>query len=324
MNSTIYKFRNLLSGKNFKILRKGGILVGLILLSRQIYFSISIFKNWQPSNDFIINFLISFFFIIIAIFFQMLSWKYMMSSLNINLRMYSILKGYTISFLPKYIPGGFWGYLERSNWLKQDENIGYRISYFSSLFEIFLVFYSSAIIVSIYLGFQNSLFYFFLPILIIGGFFFFRFVIKKIYITFINNKENFNFLNWRYLILCNFFSLLMWFSYGIALNYLINIFSNSPIFNISYFVFSTFSFCISWIIGFVIIIIPSGIGVRENAISFFISYHFPLALAQANFIAILFRLIIIFGEVFYILLGLIFFNSKDLFIGDKDQKKQMT
>jgi hypothetical protein len=49
-----------------------------------------------------------------------------------------------------------------------------------------------------------------------------------------------------------------------------------------------------------------------------------LALAQANFIAILFRLIIILGEIFYILLGIIFFNSKDLFIGNKDNKKQMT
>jgi hypothetical protein len=324
MYSTIYKIRDYVSRINLKLLRKVGFLLGSILLFRQIYFSISIFENWQPSNDFIINFIACFFFIIIAIFFQMLSWKYMMETLSIKLRMNSILKGYTVSFLPKYIPGGFWGYLERSNWLKQDENISYRASYFSSLLEIFLVLYSSIIIVFIYLGYQNPFFYFFIPILFFGGIFLFRLVIKKIYITYIDKKVNLDFVNGRKIIICYLFSLFMWFSYGIALTFLIKIFTSSVIFNISTIVFSTFTFCISWIIGFIIVIIPSGIGIRENAISYFISYHIPLALAQANFIAILFRLIIILGEIFYILLGIIFFNSKDLFIGNKDNKKQMT
>lgn len=321
MNSIKNRISEILRKCNLKLIRKIGLIIGLLLLLLQLRSSINVFTDFQLGHDFLLYFLLSFFFIILAIFFQIISWMVIMKSFDVNLGLRSALKGYIISFLPKYIPGGFWGYIERSNWLKQDENITFTKSYFSSIFEIGMTFFSSSFIVIFQLTKVSNYYYLLFSIVVFFGFFLLKIIKRNKFSDLLKNESFEKTLNQKYISKSILLSTLMWVSYGISLSVLLRFFIQFDVFNFNNIISSTFTFSVSWIIGFIIIFVPSGIGIRENAISYFLTKFYDVNFSQANFISILFRLNILLAELFYILVGLIFFDSKELFVSNKNNKK---
>lgn len=71
----------------------------------------------------------------VAYFVQMAAWALIMRSLHAPLTPQAVIKGYTLSFLPRYIPGSVWGYLSRNEWLAQMHNVSYGVSTVASLLE---------------------------------------------------------------------------------------------------------------------------------------------------------------------------------------------
>ena len=67
---------------------------------------------------------------------QMLAWRTLMQGLGVSLGKREVLRGYMLSFLPRYIPGSVWGYLGRNEWFFQEYAVSYAASNLGSILEI--------------------------------------------------------------------------------------------------------------------------------------------------------------------------------------------
>ena len=96
-----------------------------------------------------------------------------MSVVETKISTKSAVRGYVLSFIPKYIPGTIWGYLSRSEWLKVKFNIEYHNSNIGSIYEIVVIFFSSFVIISIYLSLRIPIYIVLVPLLCFVGWIYF-------------------------------------------------------------------------------------------------------------------------------------------------------
>jgi len=297
----------------FFLIQRFGILIGIWLLINQILLAVDQINTDFVTNCLLVNGLFSFVFAIGAIFFQILTWKLIMGVVNLKISMKSVINGYIISFLPKYIPGTVWGYISRSEWLKQEFNQNYRDSLLGSFFELVIIFFSSFFIIALFFSLNSSMLILLIPILCYIGWIFSLPIANQIFlhlkITFsgifeISRQKAF--LWFESLIS----GIIMWLINGISLLFLIGIFVEFQNDIYRFLITATFAFTVAWFFGFVIFFIPSGIGIRENILALLISGFFGLNPGQSAFIAIVFRLIIFLSEAFYALVGMYFINDK--------------
>jgi uncharacterized membrane protein YbhN (UPF0104 family) len=71
-----------------------------------------------------------------AVGLQVAAWLLLMRGLGVSLPIVSALVGYMQSALARYLPGGVWGYLSRSQWLFQDHHVPYAHTHLGSLLEV--------------------------------------------------------------------------------------------------------------------------------------------------------------------------------------------
>ena len=107
MKIKISKYRNLL----YYI----GLISGGIIISSQLYLALTSLQKIQISSAFITHTIKSFLFVFLAIFFQILAWFSLMQENQVKINLISTLRGYSLSFLPRYLPGSIWGYLTEVN-----------------------------------------------------------------------------------------------------------------------------------------------------------------------------------------------------------------
>lgn len=297
----------------FFLLQRIGILIGIWLLIKQILLAVNQINTDFVTNRLLVNGLFSFIFAIAAIFFQIFAWKLIMGIVNLKISMKSVINGYIISFLPKYIPGTVWGYISRSEWLKQEFNQNYQESLLGSFFELVIIFFSSFFIIALFFSLNSSLLFLVIPILCFIGWTFSLPITNQIFLHMnINYSRIFKisrqkaFLWFKSLIS----GIMMWLINGISLLFLIGIFVEFHSDMFRFLITASFAFTIAWLFGFVVFIIPSGIGIRENILALLISGFFGLNPGQSAFIAIVFRLIIFLSEALYALIGLYFIKEK--------------
>jgi len=298
----------------FFLLQRIGILIGVWLLIKQILLAVNQINTDFVTNRLLVNGLFSFIFAIAAIFFQILAWKLIMGVVNLKISMKSVIKGYIISFLPKYIPGTVWGYISRSEWLKQEFNQNYQDSLLGSFFELVIIFFSSFFIIALFFSLNSSMLILLIPILCYIGWLFCLPIANRI---FLNLKITFSriFEISKQKTILWFESLLsgimMWLINGISLLFLIGIFIEIQSDIYRFLVTATFAFVLAWFFGFAVFFIPSGIGIRENILALLISGFFGLNPGQSAFIAIVFRLLIFLSEGLYALVGMYFTKEKN-------------
>jgi hypothetical protein len=90
---------------------------------------------------------------------------------------------------------------------------------------------------------------------------------------------------------------IMWFLYGLVLSGVVAIMASQKL---SYLPGTSAYFAISWMAGFLAIIIPSGFGVRELALVSLLSNFPEIRGAQLGAAAVLMRVIVIFGELLWL------------------------
>ena len=88
------------------------------------------------------------------------------------------------------------------------------------------------------------------------------------------------------------FYMFSWVVNGIGFYLLIKSFYATPL---SLILPLTGAFAVSWIIGFLSLITPSGLGIREGILTFLLGFYFPLPIAII--ISLVSRLWIILGEL---------------------------
>jgi glycosyltransferase 2 family protein len=249
---------------------------------------------------------------LVALGLQMLAWGLLMRDLGATLAWRAIAGGYMLAFLPRYIPGSVWGYLSRGEWLKRSHGVQYSLSGIGSIWEISAALVTGSAVIGFYyflntagpLQFSLLCFEIVLPVLswiILNFVFQLEFLRKGYSEQDLDPRKRVSLLVWVKVFV---FYVMLWMCYGAMVSILMSEFG-FPI-TASGLMSATFSFCASWLIGFLIIFFPSGLGVREFALSHILVRVMGIPLDAASAISVLTRLCIAFSEALWIVIGLIF------------------
>jgi hypothetical protein len=101
--------------------------------------------------------------------------------------------------------------------------------------------------------------------------------------------------------------LVLWVTYGGSILFIGNAILPAPSTDL---LTTTFASSISWTVGFIAIVVPTGIGVRELTLSTLLSRHSGFAPWQADLIAVISRLEIILAELGWLMVGLSLYAYK--------------
>lgn len=278
----------------------------------------NIFDNWSQitsikwSLNFIDGILI-FFFILIMYIINALSWHVTVSSLGIDLGFKKNFKIWIFSNLSRFIPGGIWQYPSRVIMLTQNK-VKKTTAVLAVVLESLLLLSIGALTVFI------SLYFFDLPpeLKLVQNYL--GFLIIPLSLFFLINQKTFNFLTFllikifkkdndrssfviipfpQKVKLLAVFSMQFIFA-GILLFLLARVLMPLDISLLPIFIGA---FTLSWLIGYLTFLAPSGLGVFEVSLAVILSGFMPFTLV--GLLAILFRIALILSELFSLSLALL-------------------
>ncbi|MGQ9547775.1 MAG: hypothetical protein ACUVWS_03995 [Roseiflexus sp.] len=217
------------------------------------------------------------------------------------------VRGYFLSFLPRYIPGSVWGYWSRSEWLKQYCGVAYTDSAMASVLETLALVLTAISVaggwLAIRLGGCEGLI---LGIASTGMLTFTWLGVPGLVLWFErwrggnrSPRESAAFYTWSAAIV---FYLLLWFMHGGAIYFISQAVLFVPLVDLPGAVFVMSS---AWLVGFIAIAVPAGIGVRELTLATLLSSQFGLLPWQAGLVAVTSRLVVILAEIEWLLVGVI-------------------
>jgi uncharacterized membrane protein YbhN (UPF0104 family) len=290
-----------------RILYSAGIVLGLGLLAQQAWQGYSALQQIQAcvvSPGFLLAALGLY---IMAYFVQMAAWALIMRALQAPLTPHAVVEGYALSFLPRYIPGSIWGYLSRNEWLAQNHQVSYRISTTASLLEAALLLVTA--------GGLGALFW--LPILWQMPWLELGIVVSSILASWLawrivpwlaarlgGRQAEIGLTPRQNLLLWGSTTLLYVAFWGLQGGALVAI-TQTLCGGLVLGVFAaTAAFGLAWAIGFLVVFVPAGLGVREWTLSALLVLFAMLQPGQATLLAVVSRLGLIVAEVIVLLIGL--------------------
>ncbi|MEM3553507.1 MAG: lysylphosphatidylglycerol synthase domain-containing protein [Candidatus Hadarchaeum sp.] len=286
-------------------LRLVGLFVGLALFAREAYVSLLALNVSQISWNFLLLpiGICTFFYLI-----QMLSWALIMECLRTPVGINETIKWYTLSFLPRYIPGGVWGYWSRGQWLKHVLGTSYTISTLGSIIEacafvitaiamglcIFSERWGKAVLVIIFSGLALCWLILGAIIDIILG--------RRLPAMFTQHPRRFSHLEFllKWMALLGTY-ITFWTLYGITVALIAQ--TTTSLAEVQIAIACA---ALAWVAGFIVVIIPGGLGVREITLASLLNLTIGLPLLDGRLIAVVFRAIVILAEMLWLLIGLLF------------------
>ena len=242
---------------------------------------------------------------------QMAAWRVLMQDLGVRLTWRSIVGGYMLSFLPRYVPGSIWGYLSRSEWLKRSYGISYSLSGTGSILEVAMALITGSAVIGFYCILittglvQVTLLVLEIAFPLVSWFtlkfvFQLSFVKKRHGLLHSHGSEMIGFANWSKVFLLY---IMLWLCYGVLVLILVDQFdlSSAP----SSLAAATFSFCVSWLIGFLVVFLPSGLGIREIALSNILASIMGVPPDVGSAVSVLTRLCIAVAELLWVFVGIV-------------------
>jgi glycosyltransferase 2 family protein len=290
-----------LKPKIIPVIRTIGYIIGLLLLLFQAYEGVIAIKQGKaiiPGAEASLFALIT---AIIALACQIIAWWLIMKGMSVNhIPLKKVFWGYTLSFLPRYIPGSVWGYLSRGNWLKTEYNVDYQISTSGSVIELVLMVLVNTILgASIFIRYLDVKYIYalILIILIVALILYFYRNLKNIFLYILRK------VRWVYILVSVLLLFLTWIFYGIGLFIITGANSANPSYGIENILLFIAIYSTAWLVGFLIVFVPAGMGVRELALSYLLVTYIHLDPLTANGISIFYRLIISLSEISWLVLG---------------------
>ncbi|MEM2001786.1 MAG: lysylphosphatidylglycerol synthase transmembrane domain-containing protein [Candidatus Bathyarchaeia archaeon] len=238
-----------------------------------------------------------------AYFFQILSWNMIMRYLGVSLSMRQSIQGYPLTFLARYIPGSIWGYWSRSEWLRESCNISYVTSLSASVLEVVLFLLAAASITIFGVSFQLSGLMRTTARLTTG----ILIILTGLGIPWISHRMGGCLPQAAYNNNKYWYQAVVFAGVPLCLH-------GGTLFLISKAIWTTSSLdsmgavyatSLSWLLGFVLIFIPAGIGVRETALSYLLIKYFGFPTGLASLAAVTFRFVQVLTEAEWLLLGLL-------------------
>ncbi len=287
------------------IITGGGLFIFQLVSSSRVLNKLN-FNN--GTNFYLVFAIIS---VIIATGIQIIAWFNLLEDYKKGLSFSKIISGYSISFIPRYIPGNIWGYISRSEWLYNTFLIPYNFSNTISIYEVISTITANILISLIILTFLiPNTWQFVFSTMIIIGFPTILWFLFKIFLDLLKREKNkliaskvfsFHILTFSKWIFNIILFAIHWLLMGISLLLtckflLINHLELNQV---------ILSSNISWLFGFLIFFAPSGLGYRESFLSYLLTNFSSVQIEFAQLVSILFRLITIFSEAFWIIIGIL-------------------
>jgi uncharacterized membrane protein YbhN (UPF0104 family) len=235
---------------------------------------------------------------------QMLAWRRIMQQLGYPLALGPVVTGFFWSFVPRYIPGSVWGYWSRGAWLSGKHGISYRASTFGSLLEIGLG-CATALVVgggyllaaryarsSVLIGALAALTAATIVLVPVT-----RSVGVRFFGVRVAGSPATRMVGWAGTLA---FYMLAWLSFGLCAFYIARAFF-VPNLDTGIFVGAA---ALAWLTGFLAVIVPSGLGVRELALTALLTAA-GMPAWQGGLIAVVFRFVIVFVELVWLVIGLL-------------------
>ncbi len=242
---------------------------------------------------------------------QMLAWQLTLRYLDVDLGLPEIFEGFQLSFLPRYIPGSVWGYLGRSQWLQQVHGVSYGASLIGSLLELAVQALTAAIVGLGILAATTA-----------GGWQWLSgaaaavllaltwIAAPRLVLLLGRRKAGASALRtrapsiWGRVVVVN---LVLRILYGLSFwGVILAIAPASSVGAAGAIAASN----LAWLLGFIIPIVPTGIGVREWAVAELLMEPALLTAAQANLAAVMFRFVVILTELIWLGVGLALYAQR--------------
>ena len=289
-----------------------------------LVFAFQIWQGYQAvtRNAFVIPYLpligLAWGMVVVAFALQFAAWAALMRGLGVFLKWREVIWGYPLSFLPRYLPGSIWGYLSRSEWLWRSYKVGYSISGTGTILEILAALSALGLVAGVYLTWVSTgvarLVYCVLTIVFLPASLAFLCLIGKI--PFLQRFLSIQTLMrssslkttsgyWIASVILNFS---LWLCYGGVMSLVARGFGLQ---NIGNLVDYTFLFGFAWLAGFLVVFVPSGLGVREVALSNLLTSKLGIPAVQASALSVMSRFVISLAELAWILVALRFKNGQD-------------
>ncbi|OGH16690.1 MAG: hypothetical protein A3C30_01130 [Candidatus Levybacteria bacterium RIFCSPHIGHO2_02_FULL_40_18] len=260
-------------------------IISLLFITRFIYSGKSeIFS--QVSSFSILPFLLGFFFLILFFFFRSLAWRELLANDGYIVGTAESTFLLANAEIKRYIPGSILSFLTRIhnfNLLKVPARSTVKLILYESI-----LFVATSALIS-----TPAVFYFFPEFPIIIFIILITIIIVISGVTLRKRVHPLRFFETPFILM-----LLAWVFYGLG-NYLVATaiiyIDPSKILEVSSF------FVLSWLAGYLVLVVPMGIGVREGVTTFGLSMLMPISIAAS--IALFTRVILVVSEVLFLALS---------------------
>lgn len=261
---------------------------------------------------------------------QMVGWRWLMAGLNKPLSWNDVLQGYVLSFIPRYIPGTVWGYITRAEWLNKTFGVSYGLTNLGSVLE--MVFILLANIAWIIIGWVPTLWVRFLVFalaLLAAGVCWFgiRWSVVKAALDRIFGAEaaraveGISLGRW---VSITGWMILFWGLQGLSFQMVIwSVFDPAQVvhWTLNEFWVAASSYNLAWFVGFIVLFVPAGLGLRETVLTGLIETRLKQAAGMASVVSILFRVVLALGEAFWAVVAL---SDKQLSLSRKGSSMKKT
>jgi len=254
-----------------------------------------VYENWRVVSLYQWQFkygllAVSFGLVFLNFLFFIQIWRSLLQKLSSKLPFKKAFKIWFYSNLGKYVPGKIWSVMGMV-YMCEKEGIPRAATLSSAILNQLLNIIGGLILVLIlsgtkFLSGMSKLYY--LPLILVFVISLYPRVMEKILNWGLKKlkKEPVKInLNFKENLFFTLLFMLAWGVYGVAFNIFIMSLTDSPLSN---WPFLTSIFAFSYIIGFLSIFVPGGLGVREGILVYYLSSYFPLPVA--TLIALLSRL----------------------------------
>ena len=240
----------------------------------QISFNINLEKNG-------INLSLTFLFCVLSTYFNAFAWKYIVKWFGKEYKTNNLVSFYVLTNILKYVPGGIWHFVERFNFIKKISNS--QIAFYSTLIEPYFMLCASFLLTSLGVIYSPLYFFLILPLVFLNR--------KLIYLV-LKRLEALKGKAFEVLRITKSkgqfeqsINLISFFPTEAFLHEIAFVLSKFTGFYICLYTFCTNDnlnfiflltiFSLSWSLGLIVPAAPSGIGVFEACLLFFVGRSIP-------------------------------------------------
>ncbi len=295
-----------------QITNKVGLGLGALLFAYQVWTGLQAFSS--NSTRFASPFLFVMAAALMTIIYelQILTWsRLLMERLGVHISFIEVHKGYTLSGLVRYLPGGIWGYMSRSQWLYESCGIAYKTANAGSMLQLLGWLVSACTFIGGYWGFvlsgtpqvPTTLLALSFPL---GAWLVIRNIPHWKFLRWISDRGLLDLASLsvplRYWVTIVVSYTVLWAGYGSVMFLIIRAMGIQARGDA---LSATFFYLVAWLIGFLIVFMPAGLGIREVVLSSLLVTGMGISLEYASAISVLTRFLILLAELEYLLVGLL-------------------